>query len=78
MRSLFDGLVLGGLSGVEGLQQPEQSGSFSDAAELDAEGLHLDEQVLDVDDLVPDQRLEEDADQAHQTVLRGHSAGRDI
>jgi len=43
------------------LQQPEESGCLSDPAELDAEGLDFDEQLLDVDDLVSDQGLEEDA-----------------
>lgn len=60
-----------GLARVQGLQQAEESGGFTDAAELDAEGLDLDEQVLDVDDLVPDQRLKEDADQPDQPVLEG-------
>lgn len=46
-----------GLAGVQGLQQAEEAGGLADAAELDAEGLDLDEQVLNVDDLVPYQRL---------------------
>lgn len=60
--SLFGGFGLGRvLSGVQGLQEAEQAGGFSDAAELDAEGLNLNEEVLNVDDFVSDQRLEEDA-----------------
>lgn len=58
------------LSGVQRLEEAEEAGGFADAAELDAEGLDLDEKVLHVDDLVPDQRLQEDADEPHQTVLR--------
>lgn len=70
---LFGGFSLGGvLSGVQGLEQAEEAGSFADAAELDAEGLNFDEEVLHVDDLVSDQRLKEDADQPDQTVLRKH------
>lgn len=56
---------------VQSLEEAEEAGCFSDAAELDAEGLDLDEEVLDIDDLVSDQRLEEDADQSHQSVLKG-------
>lgn len=56
-------------AGVQRLQEAEEAGSFTDAAKLDAEGLDLDEQVLDVDDLVSDQRLEENADQSDQPVL---------
>lgn len=59
------------LAGVQRLQQAEESGGLADAAELDAEGLDLDEQVLYVDDLVPDQGLQEDADQPDQAVLEG-------
>jgi len=67
---LFGGFGLGGaISGVEGLEEAEQAGGLSDSAELDAKGLNLDEEVLDVDDLVSDQRLEEDANQADQAVL---------
>lgn len=60
------------VAGVQRLEEAEEAGSFADAAELDAEGLDLDEKVLHVDDLVPDQRLQEDADESHQTVLRRH------
>lgn len=60
-----------GLAGVQGFQQAEESSGFPDAAELDAEGLDLDEQVLNIDDLVPNQRLEKDADQPDQAVLKG-------
>lgn len=70
LKTLFGGFGLGGgLSGVQGLEQAEEAGGFSDAAELDAEGLDLDEEVLHVDDLVSDQRLQEDADQPDQAVL---------
>lgn len=65
IRSL-GGLSLGrGLPGVKGLEEAEEAGSLTDAAELDAEGLDLDKEVLHVDDLVPDQRLQEDAHQPH-------------
>lgn len=68
--SLLGGFVLSrGLAGVQGFEQAEEAGCFADAAELNAEGLDLNEQVLNVDDLVPDQRLQEDADQPDQTVL---------
>lgn len=60
------------LSGVQRLEEAEEAGGFADAAELDAEGLDLNEKVLHIDDLVPDQRLQEDADEPHQTVLRRH------
>lgn len=71
VRALFGRFGLGGVfSGVQGLEQAEEAGGLADAAELDAEGLHLDEQVLHVDYLVSDQRLQEDADQAHQAVLQ--------
>lgn len=56
-------------SGVQGLEEAEEAGGFADAAELDAESLDLDEEVLNVDDLVSDERLEEDTDEADQTVL---------
>lgn len=70
--ALLGWLGLGwGLARVQGLQQAEESGGFTNAAELDAEGLDLDEQVLDVDDLVSNQRLQEDADQPDQAVLEG-------
>lgn len=59
----------GVFSGVQSLEEAEEAGGFSDAAELDAESLDLDEEILNVDDLVSDQRLEEDADQADQTIL---------
>lgn len=69
--SLFSSFGLRrGFSRVQSLEEAEEAGSFADAAELDAEGLDLDEQVLNVDDLVSDQRLQEDADQPHQPILR--------
>lgn len=72
--SSFGRFGLGGVfSGVQGLEEAEKAGSLADAAELDAEGLNLDEEVLHVDDLVPDQRLQEDADQPDQTVLEEKS-----
>ena len=70
-RPLFGRLGLWGVfPRVQGLEEPEEAGGLSYAAELDAEGLDLDEQVLDVDDLVPDQRLQEHTDQTNQPVLR--------
>lgn len=53
------------LSVIQRLKETEQTGSLTDSAEFDTERLHLDEQVLHVDDLVPYQRLEEHAHQAH-------------
>lgn len=71
------GLGLGGsLPSVQGLEEAEEASSFTDTAELDAEGLDLDEEVLHIDDLVPDQRLQEDTHQPHQTVLRTHTVTR--
>lgn len=68
--SLFGRFGLGGVfSSVQGLEEAEEAGCLADAAELDAEGLDLDEEVLHVDDFVTDQRLEEDAHQTHQTIL---------
>lgn len=68
--SLLGWFGLGGVfSGVQGLEEAEEAGSLADAAELDAEGLNLDEEVLNINDLVSDQRLEEDADQPDQTIL---------
>ena len=58
------------LSGVQGLQQPEEACGLTDPAELDAEGLHFYKQVLHVDDLVTDQGLQKDAHETHQTVLK--------
>jgi hypothetical protein len=55
---------------LHGLQESEESGRLSDLGELDAEGLYLNEQVLDVDDLVADQRLQEDAHETDQPILR--------
>ena len=73
--SLFGGFGLGGvLAGVQGLQEAEEAGGFADAAELDAKGLNLDEQVLNIDDLVSDQRLEEDADQSDQPILEDRNS----
>lgn len=67
---LLGGFVLSwGLASVQGFEQAEESGCFTNAAELDAEGLDFNEQVLNIDDLVPDQRLQEDTDQPDQTVL---------
>lgn len=59
----------GVFSGVQGLEEAEEAGGFADAAELYAESLDLNEEVLNVDDLVSDQGLEEDADETDQTVL---------
>merc|ERR1719427_351868 len=50
-------------------EQPEQGCCFLDLAEVDAEGLQLDEDGVHVNDLVPDERLEEDADQPHHAAL---------
>eukprot|EP00983_Pelagomonas_calceolata_P115520 1160209-Pelagomonas_calceolata.AAC.1 len=48
---------------------PEEFGSFLDPGKVDAEGLHLMEQVSDVDDAVANERMQEDAHQAHQPIL---------
>ena len=55
---------------LERLEQPEEPCRLPNSAELDAEGLDFDEKVLNVDDLVSDQRLQEHAHEAHQPVLR--------
>ena len=54
---------------LQRLEQPEEARRLADPAELDAERLHLDEEVLDVDDLVADQRLQKHAHQSHEAVL---------
>jgi hypothetical protein len=54
---------------LQRLEEAEEAGGFADAAELDAKGLHFNEQVLDVDDFVPDQALQKDANQADEAVL---------
>ena len=51
------------------LEQSEEARSLSDVRELDAKGLDLDEKRLHVDDPVPNQRLEEHADETHETRL---------
>ena len=38
-------------------QETEKPGGFSDTTEFNAKGLHLDKQILHVDDLVPNERL---------------------
>lgn len=69
-RALFGRFGLCGVfSSVQSLEEAEEASGLADAAELDAEGLNLDEEVLNVDNLVPDQRLQEDADQTNQTIL---------
>jgi len=42
-------------------EQPKQAGSFPYVTKFDTKRLYLDEKVLDVYDLVADERLEEDA-----------------
>mmetsp|Transcript_35783 Transcript_35783/g.82887 ORF Transcript_35783/g.82887 Transcript_35783/m.82887 type:complete len:226 (+) Transcript_35783:172-849(+) len=54
---------------LERLEQPKKPRRLADMAELDAEGLHLDQQVAYVDDLIADERLQEDAHEPHQPVL---------
>ena len=49
------GISLSRLSSLERLEQPEEARRLADVRELDAEGLHLYEEVLHIDDLVPDQ-----------------------
>ena len=56
---------------LERLEQPEKPCRLPNSAELDTEGLDLDEEILHVDNLVSDQRLQENTDEAHQPVLRG-------
>lgn len=66
MKALFGRFDLwGDFSCIQGLEEAEEAGCFPYAAELNAKGLHLDEQVLHVYDLVPDQRLKEHTHQAH-------------
>lgn len=55
MRSLGSLGLGSSFPGVEGLKEAEEAGSLTYAAELDAESLDLNEEVLHVDDLVPDQ-----------------------
>ena len=49
---------------------PEKRCCLPDSAELNAEGLHFDEELLNVDDLVTDQRLKKNAKESYQTVLK--------
>lgn len=58
LRSLGDLSLSRGLPSIKGLEKTKEAGSFTDATELDTEGLDFDEEVLHVDDLVPDQRLQ--------------------
>ena len=51
------------------LEELEEGRGLTDPRERDAEGLDLHVHVGDVDDLVPDEALEEDADQTDQAVL---------
>ena len=55
---------------LERFEQPKEARRLADVAELNAECLHLDEQVLHVDDLVPDEGLEEYAHKADEAVLQ--------
>lgn len=69
-EDLLDAAPLGpSLRLLERFEQPKEARRLADVAELNAECLHLDEQVLHVDDLVADQGLQEDTDQPHQSVL---------
>mmetsp|Transcript_117469 Transcript_117469/g.230500 ORF Transcript_117469/g.230500 Transcript_117469/m.230500 type:complete len:310 (+) Transcript_117469:125-1054(+) len=54
---------------LQRLQETEQRSGLANPRELDTKCLDLDEQVLDVDDLVPDQGLQEHADQPNKSVL---------
>ena len=47
-------------------------------AELNAESLDLYVELPHVDDLVPDERLQEDTHQAHQPVLHVSEEGRKV
>lgn len=53
------------LSVIQCLEEAEETSSLAYSAKLDAERLHLDEQVLHIDDLVADQRLKKNAHQTH-------------
>lgn len=57
------------LTAFQRFQQPEEACSLSDAREFNAERLDLQKQVLHIDDLVPYQALQKDANQPHQSVL---------
>lgn len=48
---------IGWIHSLERLQKPEESRSLPDVGELDAECLHLNEQILNIDNLVADERL---------------------
>lgn len=58
------------MASFQQLQQSEEPGRLADAAVVDAERLHLVQQVAYVDDLVADEGLQEDAHQAHEAVLK--------
>merc|ERR1719375_569212 len=71
---------------LQGLEETKERSCLAYPGELDTKCLHLNEQVLDVDDLVANQRLEEHADQPHQPILHvfvldvfaGRDAVRDV
>ncbi len=56
----------GNISSLKLLEETKESSSLSNTAELDAKGLHFYKQLLNVDDLVADQRLEKDTQQPYQ------------
>lgn len=58
-----------GVAGLELLQESKQRGGLPDTTELDAERLDLGEQLLHIDDLVPNQGLQKHAYEPYQAVL---------
>ena len=62
---------------LQGLEQSEETSCFPDPAELDTKGLYFDEQILYIDDLVPDEGLQKDAHKAHLTAA-AEERGRDV
>jgi len=59
----------GNYPSLQGFKKPKQSSCFPNFAELDTKSLHFYKQVLDINDLIPDERLQEYANQANQTIL---------
>ena len=54
---------------LQRFQHSEEGRGLFDSTKLDAECLHLNEQIMNIDDLVADQWLQEDTYQAHQAIL---------
>ena len=52
---------------LQSFEQTKKSSCFANARELDAEGLYLNKEVLHVNNLIADQRLQEHAHKPHKS-----------